>query len=33
MDELNSMYEGMNESEKMALDKQIEYAEWYEKLN
>lgn len=32
-DELNSMYDGMSESEQQALDKEIEYATWYDSLN
>lgn len=32
-DELASMYDGMSASEKQALDKEIEYAQWYDSLN
>lgn len=32
-DELASMYDWMTASEQMALDKEIEYAEWYDSLN
>lgn len=32
-DELASMYDWMSASEKQALDKEIEYAQWYDSLN